>query len=292
MIFTEKNSPMTKLSSRYKSGFTLIELVVVIAILGILAGIAIPRFLDSQASAKGAKIVADLRTIDSAATIYYAKNSKFPTAIKGNNPPTTDGFVGTYLAAWPEPRTGTFIVSQLNGGSKTFKDITADYYTLSSDGRALYNGHPVEWYLNGGDTDFTDSNLIYAIKTITTYLSQSGLSWTAKDAPALNQQLTDVTVDKSITDAAGYTGSQLYWHTKRDADYYYATTYNNSGNSGAQWVATLVEVNGVVYSINHPSQVTGYPVNGSGPASDRMQAGLEAMVKAGTAKRLGTIATN
>jgi hypothetical protein len=79
---------------------------------------------------------------------------------------------------------------------------------------------------------------------------------------------------------------------KQDADYYYATTYNNSGNSGAQWVATLVEVNGVVYSINHPSQVTGYPANGSGPASDRMQAGLEAMVKAGTAKRLGTIATN
>lgn len=292
MTFTEKNSPMTKLSSRYNSGFTLIELVVVIAILGILAGIAIPRFLDSQASAKGAKIVGDLRTIDSAATTYYAKNSKYPTAINGNNPPTTDGFVGKYLAAWPEPRTGTFIVPQLKGGSKTFKDITADYYTLNNEGRALYNGHPVEWYLNGGDTDFTDSNLIYAIKTITTYLSQSGLSWTQKDAPALNQQLTGVTVDSSITDAAGYTGSQLYWHTQRDANYYFATTYNNSGNSGAQWVATLVEVNGVIYSINKPTQKGSYLASGSGSEASRMQAGLEAMVKAGTAKRVGTVATN
>lgn len=49
------------------------ELVVVIAIIGILAGIAVPRFLDATASARGAKIVADMRTIQSAEMIYYAK---------------------------------------------------------------------------------------------------------------------------------------------------------------------------------------------------------------------------
>ena len=116
-------------------GFTLIELVVVIAILGILAGIAIPRFLDAQASAKGAKIVADLRTIDSAATVYYAQKGQYPTAITGNDPATTDGFVGKYLAAWPVPDTGTFIVAQLKGGSKTYEGITDDFYTLTTAGR-------------------------------------------------------------------------------------------------------------------------------------------------------------
>ena len=40
------------------------ELVVVIAIIGILAGMAIPRFLDATASARGAKVVADMRTIN------------------------------------------------------------------------------------------------------------------------------------------------------------------------------------------------------------------------------------
>ena len=53
------------------------ELVVVIAIIGILAGMAIPRFLDATASARGAKVVADMRTIQSAEMIYFAKYSKY-----------------------------------------------------------------------------------------------------------------------------------------------------------------------------------------------------------------------
>ncbi len=55
-------------------GFTIVELVVVIAVIGILASIAIPYYTDAQATARGAKIVADMRTIQSAYTMYLAKN--------------------------------------------------------------------------------------------------------------------------------------------------------------------------------------------------------------------------
>ena len=58
-----------------KHGFTLIELVIVVAILGILASIAIPRFLDAQATARGSKIVADMRTLESAFSLYLMDNS-------------------------------------------------------------------------------------------------------------------------------------------------------------------------------------------------------------------------
>lgn len=55
-----------------QKGFTLVELMVVIAILGVLAAIAIPKFSESTAAANTAKIQADLRTIESAVLMAQA----------------------------------------------------------------------------------------------------------------------------------------------------------------------------------------------------------------------------
>lgn len=58
--------------------FTLIELLIVVAIIGILAAIAVPNFLNAQLRAKVAKAESDMRTIAGALDMYYLDQSNYP----------------------------------------------------------------------------------------------------------------------------------------------------------------------------------------------------------------------
>lgn len=59
-------------------GFTLIELMIVMAIIGILAGISVPLYSQMQARARVAKAQADARAIASAVSIYVAHCGGLP----------------------------------------------------------------------------------------------------------------------------------------------------------------------------------------------------------------------
>lgn len=62
-------------------GFTLIELMVVVVILGILAAVAIPKFTGQSDKAKENRAKADLRTITNALELYYFDNDEYPDDI-------------------------------------------------------------------------------------------------------------------------------------------------------------------------------------------------------------------
>ena len=71
--------------SKNRKGFTLVELVIVIAILGILAMFAIPKYQGLIKEARSAEARAQLGAVRSALSIYYGKNhGVYPSAITAN----------------------------------------------------------------------------------------------------------------------------------------------------------------------------------------------------------------
>ena len=68
-----------------KKGFTLIELIVVIAILGILAAIIIPRFTGFQKKARETQALVYAKQVATAVDSFYAENSAWPTDDKNKD---------------------------------------------------------------------------------------------------------------------------------------------------------------------------------------------------------------
>ena len=64
-----------------QEGFTLVELMIVVVILGILAGIGVQQYVNVQTRAKGAAHNANLRIISSAANMYVMLEGEAPTDI-------------------------------------------------------------------------------------------------------------------------------------------------------------------------------------------------------------------
>jgi len=153
-------------------GFTLIELVIVIAVLGILAGIAIPRFLDANASARGARMLADMRTIESACAIYQAKTGNYPGIIASNDGPvvncdlltTDDPAHGKYklLESMPMPLTGEMIFP-CNPTTKV--TVTSSLYVIST----IVN--------SSGHCALTTTGSPQIVEADVTTLSEGGSGW-------------------------------------------------------------------------------------------------------------------
>jgi len=62
-----------------QGGFTLIELMVVVVIIGLLAAVAVPQFFDQRDNAFEARKAADIKILQNAVDLYYVENGDYPT---------------------------------------------------------------------------------------------------------------------------------------------------------------------------------------------------------------------
>jgi general secretion pathway protein G len=91
-------------SARGARGFTLIEIMVVVIIIGLLAAFIVPKVIGQVDQAKVSKAKADIQSLESALTMYRIDNSRYPTSDAGltalvqkPNDPAIKNWKGPYL---------------------------------------------------------------------------------------------------------------------------------------------------------------------------------------------------
>ncbi len=125
-------------SNTHQGGFTLIEIMVVVIILGILAAIVAPNVIGRIDDAQIARVQQDLRGVESALKFYRLDNFAYPSSEQGlqalvtrpNDPNIRNWKTGGYLDRLPKDPWGKQYL-YLNPGQNSEIDI----YTFGRDGR-------------------------------------------------------------------------------------------------------------------------------------------------------------
>lgn len=106
------NTAASQYNQNNQRGFTLIEVMVVVVILGILAGIVVPKLLDRPEDARRTKAQLQIKGLEEALALYKLDNGLFPTTDQG------------LVALVTKPESGRIPVKYREGGY--IKKIPAD----------------------------------------------------------------------------------------------------------------------------------------------------------------------
>ena len=126
-----------------QKGFSLLELLIVVAIILIIAAIAIPNFLHSKIAANQASAVGSMRSLNTACVSYSTSYGQFPAALtnlgpvgSGGTPSSTSADLIDSVLASGSKSGYTFVYAA--GTSNQSYSVTATPIILGSSGQNMY----------------------------------------------------------------------------------------------------------------------------------------------------------
>jgi prepilin-type N-terminal cleavage/methylation domain-containing protein len=144
---------------RYRCAFTLIELLIVVAIIAILAAIAVPNLLEAQVRSKVARVKTDHRTLAIALDSYFVDNQSYPRDHDNLTPEDADRWswgpagnqVGFYYVTTPiayiSSLTRDPFATSKGMLSQSVKYVAPFYHLASGSDNPIYGMNRVHAYL-------------------------------------------------------------------------------------------------------------------------------------------------
>jgi len=143
-VYPDQREPLLvpalrRFAPRAARGFTLIEIMVVVIIIGLLAAVIVPQVISKVDEARVSRAKSDLQSIETALTMFRLDNSKYPTSEQGlkalveapTDPTIHHWRQGGYLQRLQKDPWGNDYVYQYPGSHGKEYDL----YTLGADGQ-------------------------------------------------------------------------------------------------------------------------------------------------------------
>jgi len=132
---------------RRRRGFSLIEMLIVIAIILIILTIAVPKYQTAQMHSRETAVLGAIKTLHTVQVQYYSQYGRYATSLTELGPPTSGA---------PSPAAADLIDSTMASGEKSRYKFTV----TANGGGYIISAVPINFGTDGSKTFYSDQSMV------------------------------------------------------------------------------------------------------------------------------------